>query len=128
LGCDAHLSVSTPHASFENIAHPQLLPDLTEISIRAGNIIRDARARDDLEIGEFGERGQNVLLHPLGEKRILLVGAEIGEREHGNAFFRKDNLGRLICGDRFRWILRLASPEKERGNAQHQQGCGHQED
>src|SRR5688572_7285544 len=36
LGRDAHLSVSAPHASLENIAHAQLLPDLAKIPIRAG--------------------------------------------------------------------------------------------
>ena len=108
LGRDAHLSPSAPHASFENISNPQLLPDLAQIPMRTGDITRDARARDDLEIGELGERRQNVVLHSLGEKGILLVVAEIDEREHGNAFFGKENLGRCI--------LCSAAPEKERGN------------
>src|SRR5205807_5470534 len=77
---------------------------------------------------EFGERGQNVVLHSLGEKGILLVVAEIDERQHGNAFFGKDDLCRWNFGWRFRWILRSAAPKKERGNAQRQDGCSRQQD
>jgi hypothetical protein len=92
LGRDAHLSASAPDTSFKNIGNPQLLSDLTKIPMRTGHITRDARPRDHLKLGEFGERGENVFLHPLGEKSILLVGAEIREGQHGNAFFGNGNL------------------------------------
>ena len=70
--------------------------------MRTGHITRDARARNDLEIGEFGERRQNIVLHALGEKSILLVRAEIGERKDSNAFLGKNDPGRNSFGRGFR--------------------------
>ncbi len=126
LGRNPHLAASTPHASFENISNPQLLSDLAQIPMRTSNVTRDARARDDLEISDFAERGQNVILHSFCEICVLLVVTQIREWQHGNAFFGNDNARRWNLGRYVRRILRSAAQEKERGNAQREHGRGHQ--
>src|SRR5438046_10053827 len=100
----AHFASSAPHAAFKNIRNSQLLPDLAQIALRARGVIRNARARDNLEIGDFSERGQNIILHSLCEKCVLLVSAEIREWQHGNAFFGNENPGRWNFAGHLRWI------------------------
>src|SRR4051812_22730987 len=99
------LAALAADTSFENVRDPQFTSDFAKVSRWAGNVIRDTRARDHFQIGEFCECGQDVLLHALGKKCILLVAAKIREGEDGNAFFRSDRGGWNYDRRRSRWAF-----------------------
>ena len=43
-----------------------------------------SNSRDDFEVGDAGELGENFILNPVGKVGVLLVAAQVLERQHRN--------------------------------------------
>ena len=83
LHIDVHAIAGLLHTAFEHIGHVQLARDLRQI-FRSAAVARGGRARDHAQPADSRERGDNFILNTLRKKRVLLVGAEILERQHSN--------------------------------------------
>ena len=82
---DANFVAYPLHGSFEDIGHPKFPRDLADASLPRAAVAHHGSATGDLQVRDSGEVGQDLILHTVGEKRVLLVAARILERQHGNA-------------------------------------------
>ena len=62
---------------------PSCIADLAHVLFAA--IFHHAGAADDLEIGDFRQLGQNVVLDAVGKGCVLSVVAQIFKWQHGDA-------------------------------------------
>ena len=83
LHVDVHPIAGLLHASLEHIAHAQLFCDLRQIFRRTA-IARSRSARDHPKPADPRKRGDDFILNSLREKRVLLIRAEVFERQHRN--------------------------------------------
>ena len=78
---DPHPMPRFAHAAFEHIAHAQLLADLLDVDGLA--LVGEGRvAGDHREGAPAGEQRDDVLGDAVGEKFLLRIVAEIGERQY----------------------------------------------
>src|SRR5436190_22403972 len=68
--------------AFQDMRYSQIISNLTEISFAA--IFHYARAADDFEIADLRQLGQNVVLHTIGERRLLFLVVQIFKRQNGD--------------------------------------------
>src|SRR5262249_4084858 len=71
------------HTSFQNVRHLQGTADLTKVLFAP--VRHHACATDDLELGNLGQLGQNVVLHSISEKVTSLIITEIRKRQNLDA-------------------------------------------
>ena len=95
LHVDAHRVAGFLHAAFENVRHAELLPISRQI-FRAGSCMRGRSARDDFQRADLGQPSQDFVLDAFGEIGVVLVAAQVFERQHRDRFFRD----RGWCGRR----------------------------
>src|SRR4029077_14794687 len=117
------------HAAFEYMGYAKLLPNLPQVTRGAALVWQHAAAADHLQVRDPGQLGQDLILHTISEKGILLIGAQVRKREDSDAFLRN---GRNRSGSRRRKAcsgalrLRGAMAEKEDSRCtepgDHQQG------
>ena len=88
LRADPHFVGRALHAAFDDMRDAELLADLAQIARRAGLVLHHARAADHFQIGDLREVGQNLVLHPIGEKDVLFVAAQVFEGKHSDDFSR----------------------------------------
>jgi hypothetical protein len=88
LGGHADAVSGALDAAFEDVRHFQRLRDLGEVTLLDLFVLHHARAADDLEVGHLRQRRQNFVLHAISEERVLLVFAQILERQDGNRLAR----------------------------------------
>ncbi len=81
LHVDVHPVAGLLHAAFEHIAYAQLARDLRQI-FRSAAIARGGSARNDAEPANSRKRGDDFILNTLRKKCVLLVRAEVLERQH----------------------------------------------
>ena len=67
------------HAAFQDIGHPEKTRDLAHV-FRLAPKLRGGRARDDFEITDLRQAGEDLILNAFAEIRVLRVAAEIFER------------------------------------------------
>ena len=87
LQVDVHLLAGLLHAAFEHGRDTELLGDDLQVR-RMARVLRGRRARDHLEVADAGKPSQDLVLHAGREVGVVLVLAEVFERQHG------DRLGR----------------------------------
>src|SRR6266566_6557684 len=63
----------SPNTALQNMRHSQLVTDLTHILLAA--IVHYAGSADDLQIGDFRQLGQDVVLHTIDEGPSFLLPA-----------------------------------------------------
>src|SRR5213596_2273295 len=87
LRVETEMRAGSADAAFQNMRYPQIISDLTEISL--ATVIHDARPADDFEIGDPRELREDIVLHAIDKRRIAFVVAQIFKRENGksDAFF-----------------------------------------
>src|ERR1041385_3434992 len=73
-------------AAFDHVANAQLLRDFLEVAPRAALILHRRCAADHFHILDFGEVREQLVLYAIREKRVLLIFAQILQRQHGDAF------------------------------------------
>ena len=78
-----HLAARTARGPFEHMRNAKRAPDLTQIPFSA--ISHDTGPTDHLEVGDFRQLGQNVVLDAIGKKGVLLTVAEIFKRKDGDS-------------------------------------------
>ena len=84
LGGDPEPVAGPPHAALEHVAHAELPRDLPHVDGAA--LVDEGRgAGDDGEAAEPAEGGDDVVDDAVAEPVLLRVGAEVGERQHGEA-------------------------------------------
>ena len=83
LHIDPHLVVRLLHTPFENVHHPELLRDLTQIG-RHGLEPLGRSPRDHFQVGDLRQPRQNFILNAFRKKRISLFLAQIVEWEDGD--------------------------------------------
>src|SRR5438105_9199632 len=81
----AYFAAGTPDAAFEDVSNAKRASDFAQITLRASGVTHDAGARNDLEVCHFGQSCKNVILHPIGKECVLVIRAEVIERQHGDA-------------------------------------------
>ena len=89
LRVDAHAIASALNTSFQHICDAKLLPDLAHVVRHPAFVWHYTGAADHFQIGNFREVTENLVLHAIGEKGILLFFAQIAKRQHCNAFLRR---------------------------------------
>src|SRR6266481_5024363 len=113
LNVDVHAVACLLHAAFKNIRNTQVSRDLGQIFWRA-LVLRSRSAGDDPKSADLGKGGDNFVLNPLRKKCVLLVRAQIVERQDRDAFVRSSRRGctwqressrRSICRSS-RWLTR----------------------
>ena len=81
LYVDQHRVAGLLHAAFEDRGDAELQGDRLQVVRMAGVFFR-RRTRDDFQVADSGQLGQDHVLHAAGEVFIVLVAAEVLEREH----------------------------------------------
>ncbi len=110
LGGDAELVAGFPNAALENRLHVQRLAHLLDVDRRALELER-RRAGRDAQVLDAPEAVDQLLGDPLAEVVLVLLGAHVGERQHGD---RVASLRRLLrrsgcdAGDRRALLLDVA--------------------
>ena len=99
LHVHAHRVAAFLHVPFEDVGDAKLPADFRQVSWRTFVELRGS-ARDHFEIGNLGQARQDFVLDAVGEVGVILICAQIFERQHGDAFFR--NCRRLACS--FCWV------------------------
>ena len=82
LGRNPHLPVRIAHAAFEDVSHAEFMRDLPGID-RLALVGEAGIAGDDEEPAIARERGDDVFGDAVGKILLLLVAAEVGERQDG---------------------------------------------
>ena len=59
------------HTSLQHVRNMKRLTDLTDVSRAA--VCHHAGATDDLEVRDFGQLGQNIVLYAIGEHGVLFI-------------------------------------------------------
>ena len=75
------------HTAFENVGDAELAPDLGQI-LRPASVALGRGARDHLQIADLGQPGQDFVLDAVGEKGVVLLGAEVFKWQDGDGFGR----------------------------------------
>src|SRR5947207_9209710 len=98
LDIDAHLIARFLDGAFEDIRDAELLRDLRNVIARTLESLCRC-ARDDLEVTDSREPGQNFLLNAVGEILVGFVLTEIFKRKDGDRFpwQRRGNDLDLLC-------------------------------
>ncbi len=76
-----------PHRSFQNVRHAQRLTDFAQIA-RARFVLPHRSAADDFQVGDLGQVREDIILDAVREILVLLIVAQIFERQDRDAFFR----------------------------------------
>src|SRR5882724_12453693 len=71
------------HATLENVRYAERITDLPGVLLPA--ILHDASPADDLEIMNFRQLRQQIVLESIRKKRALPVIAEIFKWQHSNS-------------------------------------------
>src|SRR5215471_7503898 len=79
-------------AAFEDVAHPELAPDLLHVD-RTALVGEAGVSRDDKQRGIARERSDNVFSDAVGEELLVGVGAHIDERQHRDRRFVRRRQG-----------------------------------
>ncbi len=83
-----NLSGDAATQPFTKGIHDDILTQLSKISalkvIARTLVLHDRGARDHLEFSDFRELGENFIVDAIGEVGVFRVGADVGERQHGN--------------------------------------------
>ena len=53
-------------------------------------------ARDDFQIGDLRQAGQNFVLDAIGEVGVVFFAAQVFKRQHGDGLFRDRSRRRLV--------------------------------
>src|SRR5262245_6149176 len=83
---------SLAYATLQHVRHTQRIAALARGVMVP--ILQDASSANDLEIGNFRELGQKIVLNSIRERGVLPVVAQIFKRQDSNTFFRRDFDGR----------------------------------
>ena len=97
LNGNPHEVARLADASLQHAADPQFLPDLTHRNIRS-LVGHHRRLGNHLQSGDFRQGVDQLLGHTVGEVRIIGIGADVDQREHGDAIHRGRRSG---IGGRF---------------------------
>src|SRR4029450_4823259 len=87
LDSDAHVFTSLTDAPFQGVGNAQSLGYPPHVALRSGRVSVHGSAVDDFEVRHLGERGANVILEAIGQKRVPLIFALILKWKHCDAFF-----------------------------------------
>ncbi len=83
LGVDSHTVIGPTNAALKHISHAEFFRDLP--NLHGLPFVRKCRvASDDEETGDFGEIGDQVVGHAVGEIFLFRVAVQILERKHRN--------------------------------------------
>ena len=74
------------HRAFENMGHIQGLTDLAQIGILTLEGERRG-STGDLEPGHLGQHVEDFFRQPFDKERLVTLGRQVVEREHGNRLF-----------------------------------------
>jgi hypothetical protein len=88
-----HFVSSLLHAAFENCGHAEFAGHCLQV-FRFALILHCRRTRDDLQVADAGEFGQDLALNAVGEIGIVWVTAQIFERQDRDALVG-DHRGRV---------------------------------
>jgi hypothetical protein len=69
----------TLHAAFHHISNAQLLSDPAQAARDSALVLQHGGAADHFQIGNLGQVCQDFVLHPIGEKGVIGIGAQIME-------------------------------------------------
>src|SRR5260370_33923387 len=77
----------TADGSFQHITYSQSVSDLAQIAFGICPILHHRGPADNLELRNFGEIVENLVLHSVGKVSIIFVRADVVEGKDRNAFF-----------------------------------------
>ncbi len=83
LHINPHLVASAAYRAFKDIPDAQFATDLLHIDGLA-LVLKRGVAGDDEQGRQFGEVGNDVFRHAVGEIFLLRIAAQIVERQHGD--------------------------------------------
>ena len=75
------LSLDAPHAAFEHIPHAEFPPDLLHVD-RLALVGESGIAGDDEAVEQMRQIGRQIIGDAVGEIVLLLVAAQVLERQH----------------------------------------------
>ena len=102
LQINQHLIAGLLHAPFQDRGDAELLTDYFQV-VRMTRVFLGRGARNDFEVANAGQLGQNHVLHPAGEVSVVLVTAQIFEGQNSDGFSSNRHRSRLGVG-RFGFI------------------------
>ena len=76
------------HRSLEQIGDAELLADFLPVAGLVVLVLLHTGAPDDFQVGDFRQVGQDLVLHAVGEERVVLFRAQVFERQNRDALFR----------------------------------------
>jgi hypothetical protein len=85
---DAQSTVRALDGSFEKISNSELLTDFWSIAFEVAPVLLHAGVANHFQVGHFREIGQNLILHAVGEEGVILISAQVVERQDRDALFR----------------------------------------
>src|SRR5437762_1962345 len=93
LRINAHAIGCALHAALEHMRHSKLFADFAQIAFYAALIMHHARAADHLQVGDLRQVSEYFVLHTIGEIGVLLLVAEVFERQYRDAFLGNRSTG-----------------------------------
>ncbi len=67
--------------------HPERFGDLAQVALSASLVLHHGRAANNFQVGDFGEVGQDFILHAICEISVLFIIAQVLKRKDRDAFF-----------------------------------------
>ena len=86
VSADPDATVGAANASLEQMADPESPGDLAPVALRARFVVAHATAADHLQVSDFSEIAQNVIMNPFGEEEVLRARGEVFERQNRDTF------------------------------------------
>ena len=85
LGIDPHPVRLAPHGPFHHVGDAERFADLAQVP-RPASVLAHGSAADHFQVRHLRQARKDVVLDAVGEIGVLLVVAEIFERQHRDAF------------------------------------------
>src|SRR6266849_6496455 len=90
LASDPQTVAASAHAAFQDVANPQLAPDLLDVN--RPSLVRKTRiAGDDKQAGETGQGGDDLFHNAIGKILLSRVVAHALKRQDGDGRFVGDD-------------------------------------
>src|SRR5262249_43023920 len=84
FGVDAKAVAGALNRAFHDVSDAELLADFAQVAFGAGLVLAHAGVTDHFQIRNFGQIGQDLVLHAVGKIGVVPIVAQRRERQDGD--------------------------------------------
>src|SRR5437868_14489204 len=93
LRVHSHLTAGALNTSFYHIGDTEFVCDLTKVTLTNDLVLHHRSTADYFQVRDPRQIRQNLVLHAVGEKRVLGVAASVFKRQNSDRFWRHGSFG-----------------------------------